>query len=226
MKGDWLMKKRTLVIAVTVITLIIIIPIAWWLASPLWSNQSVDEAFPFELPVQETLAAMPAEEVAAIRDQFADALPDATAVAQMPVEQRQLVEQKAMELAAALPATEMDEPMPAEPAIVAQGEFVDGDSFHKGSGQTTIYRLADGSHLLRFEQFTVTNGPDLHVLLATNPRPANSSELDEYVDLGSLKGNLGNQNYVIGPDIDVSRYNSVVIYCLPFHVVFASATLM
>lgn len=220
------MKKRTLRVAVIVIALVIIIPVAWWLASPLWINRSVDEAFPFELPAQEALAAMPAEELNTVRGQFLAALPNATAVAQMPVEQRQLVEQKAMAIAAALPATDMDEPMPAEPAIVAQGEFVDGDSFHKGSGQATIYRLADGSHVLRFEQFAVTNGPDLHVLLATNPMPANSSELGDYVDLGSLKGNLGNQNYAIGADIDLNKYNRVVIYCLPFRVVFATATLM
>jgi hypothetical protein len=43
--------------------------------------------------------------------------------------------------------------------------------------------------------------------------------------LGSLKGNLGNQNYEIGADIELSKYKSVVIYCKPFHVVFATATL-
>lgn len=220
------MRNRTLIVAVAVIAFTVIAPLAWWLVSPLWINRSVDEAFPFELPAQEVMAAMSATELQTVKDQFAAALPNATEVAQMPAEQRQLVEQKAMEMAAVLPTTEMDEPMPAEPVIVAQGQFIDGDSFHKGSGQATIYRLADGSHVLRFAAFAVTNGPDLHVLLATNPMPESSSDLGEYIDLGSLKGNLGNQNYPLSADVDLSKYKSVVIYCLPFHVVFATATLM
>ena len=46
-----------------------------------------------------------------------------------------------------------------------------------------------------------------------------------YVDLGSLKGNIGNQNYEIPADVDISDFGSVVIYCEPFHVLFASASL-
>jgi hypothetical protein len=40
-----------------------------------------------------------------------------------------------------------------------------------------------------------------------------------------LKGNIGSQNYEIPADVDVSQYQSVVIYCMPFHVVFSTATL-
>ncbi len=47
----------------------------------------------------------------------------------------------------------------------------------------------------------------------------------DYVDLGSLKGNMGNQNYEIPTDLDLSDYQGVVIYCMPFHVVFATASL-
>ena len=38
-------------------------------------------------------------------------------------------------------------------------------------------------------------------------------------------GNLGNQNYEIPAGVDLSEYQGVVIYCVPFHVVFATATL-
>ena len=48
---------------------------------------------------------------------------------------------------------------------------------------------------------------------------------DDYVHLGALKGNIGNQNYEIPAEVDLSEYKSVVIYCVPFHVVFATATL-
>lgn len=107
------------------------------------------------------------------------------------------------------------------------GEFADADSFHKGSGIGTIYRGPDGSHLLRLEEFNVTNGPDLHVMLTPhqNPKKRGDVTASGYVDLGKLKGNKGNQNYDIPGDVDVAAQGSVVIYCLPFHVVFSVATL-
>lgn len=112
-----------------------------------------------------------------------------------------------------------------QPVVVLQGQFKDAGSFHKGSGTGTIYQLPDGGHLLRLEDFTVTNGPDLHVLLASNPSPTGRADLGDYVDLGSLKGNIGNQNYEIPADTDLSQFKSVVIYCKPFHVVFSTAAL-
>jgi hypothetical protein len=121
--------------------------------------------------------------------------------------------------------TQTAEPEPAQPVVVVQGQFQDADSFHQGSGSATIYQLPDGGLVLRFEDFSVTNGPDLHVLLASEPAPASRDDLGDYLDLGSLKGNVGNQNYDIPPDTDLSQFKSVVIYCVPFHVVFATATL-
>jgi hypothetical protein len=78
---------------------------------------------------------------------------------------------------------------------------------------------------LRLEDFSVTNGPDLHVLLAENPSPPDHDSLGMYLDLGSLKGNLGDQNYDIPAGTDINQFKSVVIYCLPFHVVFSTADL-
>ncbi|MEM7031214.1 MAG: DM13 domain-containing protein, partial [Chloroflexota bacterium] len=110
--------------------------------------------------------------------------------------------------------------------VLKQGSFIDADDFHKGSGAATVYQVPDGQDVLRFEDFSVTNGPDLHVILSSNPNPTSSSDIgDDYIDLGSLKGNMGNQNYEIPADIDLANYQSVVIYCMPFHVVFATATL-
>jgi hypothetical protein len=114
---------------------------------------------------------------------------------------------------------------PAQPTVVLQGQFQDADSFHQGSGSATIYQLPDGAQILRLEDFSVTNGPDLHVLLATSPAPTGRDDLGDYLDLGSLKGNVGNQNYEIAASTDLSQFKSVVIYCQPFHVVFATATL-
>ena len=104
--------------------------------------------------------------------------------------------------------------------------FRDGDSFHKGEGKATIYKLADGQQVLRFEDFKVTNGPDLRVLLVKNANPQGRGDLDSgYEELGKLKGNIGNQNYTIPNSIDLDEYGSIVIYCKPFHVVFSVASL-
>ena len=41
------------------------------------------------------------------------------------------------------------------------------------------------------------------------------------MDLGKLKGNIGNQNYPSLAGTDPANLNAVVIYCNPFNVVFA-----
>lgn len=122
---------------------------------------------------------------------------------------------------------EVDEKMSEEmkeASLIKSGEFMDADNAHKGSGMAKILSSIDSS-LLRFEDFSVTNGPQLHVLLSTNPNPTDSDSLGQYVDLGGLKGNVGNQNYILPNDLDISMYNSVVIYCKPFSVVFSVASL-
>ncbi len=111
--------------------------------------------------------------------------------------------------------------------VLSRGSFQGADRFHQGSGEAIIYRGPDGSHLLRLENFQVTNGPDLHVILSPSPVPESRDDVHQpgYIDLGSLKGNVGNQNYEIPPDVDLNALSSVVIYCSPFHIVFSVAPL-
>lgn len=167
--------------------------VAWYLISPLFVTNEVNDAFPM------------------------------AATAQVPDDMTRADVEAEMVKAADSPSVVATDAMPADtPAVLATGEFMDADNFHKGSGTATLYALADGSNVVRLENFEVTNGPDLHVLLSTSDDPA--ADLGEYVDLGSLKGNVGNQNYDIPADVDVSIYRSVIIYCDPFHVLFASAS--
>ena len=116
---------------------------------------------------------------------------------------------------------------PAQPTKLKSGQFRDQDRFHTGSGSATIYRLADGSQILRLEDFQVTNGPDLRVYLtrAQNPEGAGEVTGPGHLELSKLKGNMGNQNYPIPDDADVSAFNSVVIFCKPFKVIFSVAPL-
>jgi electron transfer DM13 len=118
------------------------------------------------------------------------------------------------------------EPTVVEPIALLRGSFIEIDPVHGASGTATIYSLADNSRILRFEDFQSTNGPELHVILSKEtPSSTLGSIGSDYVDLGLLRGNVGNQNYDIPTDLDLSQFRSVVIYCVPFGVVFSSATL-
>ncbi len=204
----------------------VVLAVGWYLASPLFITNSVDEAFPFEVPDSATLSNMDADEMAALEADFMAAVPDDETVAQLSEEDRATVTEAVMEAAAVvLSDKEMAEDMPAaEWIIAASGTFVGADDFHEGEGTAVIFQQGD-QRVLRFEDFRVTNGPDLHVILSKNPNPTDRDDIgDDYIDLGSLKGNVGNQNYDIPADVDLSAYQSVVIYCVPFHVLFSSAT--
>ena len=100
------------------------------------------------------------------------------------------------------------------------------DGFHKGTGHATIYLGQDGTRLLRFEDFKVTNGPELHVVLSPYGGPEEKGgrlKSPGWIDLGKLKGNIGNQNYLIPDDVDIGIHNSVTIWCKPFNVIFSVA---
>jgi hypothetical protein len=119
----------------------------------------------------------------------------------------------------------VDETMDDGPSVLSSGTFRDADSSHRASGTATFYQLEDGTRILRFEDFQVTNGPDLRVLLVPAADPQSREDVAGYLELAPLTGNVGNQNYVIPDDVDLSLYGSVVIYCTPFHVIFGVATL-
>ena len=110
--------------------------------------------------------------------------------------------------------------------MLKEGQFQDIDGFHKGTGTATIYQGADGSLLLRLEDFKVTNGPELHVVLSPYEGPQGAGgplKAPGWVDLGKLKGNIGNQNYPIPDSVDLGMQNSVTIWCKPFNVIFSVA---
>jgi hypothetical protein len=94
-----------------------------------------------------------------------------------------------------------------------------GDGVHNASGTARILNLEDGSAVLRLEDFRVTNGPDLFVYLSTD------RDASEYVDLGMLKANSGNQNYELPEGTDLSKYDNAIIWCKSFSVYFGGAQL-
>src|SRR5438874_2429130 len=98
---------------------------------------------------------------------------------------------------------------------------------HKGTGQASIYQLADGKRILRFTNFETSNGPDVHVYLVAANDASDSEAVKKagFVEVGALKGNIGDQNYELPSDLDLSKYRAVTIWCKRFGVNFATAAL-
>ena len=109
--------------------------------------------------------------------------------------------------------------------VLAEGTFVNGE--HPTSGVARVLRLSDGSRVLRLENFSTSDGPDVHVWLtdATAGGPHNSFDDGRYVKLGKIKATEGNQNYPIPADAKLDGLRSVVIWCDRFNVGFGSAPL-
>ena len=206
------MERRRLVIAAVVLVAVVLT-----LVTRPWTffiHDEVDEAFPaLSAAERESLRDMPEDQ----RETLLTMIEDARAMA--------------ADTARAMmqPDSAMQDDMPAaapEPHALLSGNWIEIDPVHRAEGSATIW-LAGEQRVLRFEDFRVTNGPQLHVLLTKNvPTGIFAGVGEDHVDLGPLKGNVGNQNYDIPADLDLSQYRSAVIYCVPFKVVFSSAELM
>lgn len=114
-----------------------------------------------------------------------------------------------------------------ESVVLSQGSFVDADRVHQGMGNARLVQQPGGTVELQFTDFEVTNGPDLKVYLSVHPDPTSASDVTdgEWVSLGALKGNIGNQSYTLPADLDASLFKSVVIWCEQFGVLFSPAAL-
>lgn len=111
------------------------------------------------------------------------------------------------------------------PKTLALGTF--HSVAHETKGTAAIYQLPDGTRTLRLTDFQTSNGPDVQVYLvaATDASDNNTVTNAGFVSLGALKGNVGNQNYEVGSDVDLSKYRAVTIWCRRFSVNFATAPL-
>jgi hypothetical protein len=120
-----------------------------------------------------------------------------------------------------------DEPM-EEGGVVRVIEGTFSGRAHPGSGTAVVLNDGSAARFLRFEEdFVTDNGPDLNVYLVAGAGVEDDSGLfdDDFVDLGNLKGNIGSQNYEIAEDVDLERYDTVVIWCVRFGVAFSAADL-
>lgn len=108
-------------------------------------------------------------------------------------------------------------PKPAKPVSIAEGDFFGVDG-HDGVGRAEVIEDTDGSRKLVFTGFDVDPGPGIEVYLTRN-----ESEISDRVELGSLKGTVGDQQYDVPSEADLRAYDTVVLYCVPFTVRVAVA---
>jgi hypothetical protein len=121
-------------------------------------------------------------------------------------------------------ATDTPTDTPTEPVELASGTFISRE--HETSGTVRVLRLPDDRVIVRFEDFTTSNGPVLVVWLSENTANGDDAAFDDhYFALGPLKGNIGDQNYDVPAEVDPTGWTSVVVWCDRFNVSFGAADL-
>ncbi|MDQ3854334.1 MAG: DM13 domain-containing protein [Thermoproteota archaeon] len=203
------------VIIVVIIIAAIAIPVGIYTVSPLFINTTVNEPLPttssvIDLQKFQEFMSMNSEEERVQEGQ------------QMTTEEKNAILRGAAQTNGSI----VNQNMPEAAATTLGntslfiGEFVGvNDGIHNAEGMAKVIRLDDASMILRLENFKATNGPDLYVYLATD------NSASDFVNLGRLKGNIGNQNYDISEGTDFSKYHTVLIWCQAFSVLFGSAEL-
>ena len=100
---------------------------------------------------------------------------------------------------------------------------------HPTEGRATVYREASGKLVLRLTNFKTSNGPDVHVILVATKDAMDDANFlkgnTEKIELGKLKGNEGDQNYEIPAGTDLTKFQTVSIYCERFNANFGAAPL-
>ena len=190
---------------------LVVFVLVWFQPQKLFIDERVDEALPSSTGSPTTSPATTTPTTAATATTAGTVSPATTPTTARPP--------------TTAPATTVA-PAPAAtaPAGLVAGTFVSLD--HGTSGTVRVLDLGDGSRVVRLEDLDTDNGPDLYLYLSTNAAGGSEQAFDDdYVNLGRLKGNLGNQNYDLPAGTDLSRYRSVVIWCDRFNSAFGAADL-
>ena len=189
---------------VGVIGLVVFAAISWWLASPLFDEgERVEEGLGFQVAgMATTPTPTPAPATAAATADASDDEDETPA---------------ATETATAAPT------QAATGELISMGELIGSDSFHTASGQVLLVRGPDGELILRFQDFEVRNGPDLFIYLT--PDPDGDVHVDGAINLSEIRATSGSVNYEVPDDVDPALFQSAVVYCRAFSVIFATAHL-
>jgi hypothetical protein len=182
--------------AASAIVLVVGLPAAWYLGSPLFIRTTLIEPAPVAIaPLTTTPPTAPAA-MPTLSASPTDAPPAPTSLA-------------------------TPGPTPFAARVVAAGSFEGADEFHFGQGMASIIETGPGVFTLRFEAFSVRNGPDLYVYLSS----ARAGYADDALELGTLKATDGAFGYPLPDGLDPTEFESAVIWCKQFSVQFAVAPL-
>ncbi len=205
---SWIRRNLRIVLPVTVVGVVAVAVVAFGVfgVHTLFIDDKVDEDGPvFDSGV--AAAAAPVETVAPVPEESVAAEPEAQAP---PASEAPLVTEA--------PAAQI--------VTLAEGSFIPRGRY-SGEGRAVVLNDGSEQRFLRFEDFSTDNGPDLRVYLSSSSAEGDSGAFDDdFVDLGVLKGNIGDQNYEIPPDVDLSVYDTVVVWCVRFSTPFTAADLV
>ena len=204
------MNKKTIIILIIIAA--IVIPVGIYIASPLFINTTVNEP----LPTSGLTDLQKFQEFMSMNNE----LERVEKGQQMTTEEKNAI----LRGAARIGGNSINESITED--VTVEGSFLIGnfigvnDGIHNAEGLAKVIVLDEGNRsILRLENFRATNGPDLYVYLSTD------KSASDFVNLGRLKGNIGNQNYEISEGTELSKYDTVLIWCRAFSVLFGSAEL-
>jgi hypothetical protein len=224
------MNKKMVIVVIIVVVVALAIPFAIYTISPLFISNTVNEPLPATAAVlSKKAASQEYQKFVSMNEQ--DRINTAK---QMNQRQKNAVMIGAAEINntmnenVVMPSGLINEQQQsnittttAATAVTRAGSFIGaGDGFHNAEGLAKVILLdGSGQTILRLENFKSTNGPNVHLYLATDKAASN------FIDLGRLKANNGNQNYNIPVGTDLVKYNVALIWCKDFSVLFGSAQL-
>jgi hypothetical protein len=205
------LKDKTKII-IGIIIASVVIPIGIYTISPLFINTEINEPFP---PLLSSESSIGFEKFMVMTDDE-----KINAAKKMTKKEKDMIMRTAAEQNTTIDETMTMNINQSTPNTDLIGNFIGvGDGIHKAEGLAKILTLSNGSQILRLKDFRSTNGPDVHLYLSTD------KQTSDFIDLGRLKANIGNQNYQIPLDTDFNKYKYVLIWCQPFSVLFGSAQL-
>lgn len=144
------------------------------------------------------------------------------------------------------PSTQAEDPLPdlgspdggrddanGTPAPLRSGSFVGADDVHFARGTVQLFQAANGTFVLRFEDYDAREGPDVYLYLTREAGDATTSKVEGdglrvRVPGGEEDGRAtvrGSFNVFLPDRTDALAYGGVTIWCDQFNHFFGHAPL-
>ncbi len=204
------------------IAALLALAVAYYLISPLWNVVELNQEFPGGQTSQVLEPAAPTIEQASTdsRVESIEQAPTDSATTDSTPTTNNITEDTSTKQGkteqASIEKISRPEPQPLTVQILSQADFVANK--HEVQGQALLIQSAE-EKILRFENFQTVNGPNLHIYLSAD------LQAQDYIDLGPILATKGNVNYKLPSNIDYNKYNQVLVWCVPFKVLFSHAQL-